>query len=250
MDATLVGVVGSLAGVALGASTQHFQASARRKWELEDSEREKRREAYAQYISAVDEYRTAVVQYLGLLDLSASEEAKRSKRQEIKDIDQRLRLMDGPLSMIAGERVEIVRTAVSAVLGLFYTLESSDGKGGLDVEWVRFLASQHSQLIVEMRDDLARKPQRRSRITRLFWKRPAPSREHLNVPLPVRSSTWQNEAPVSTLRIGRASLGLLTLTGTPATLSGLRASASPTLDQPSAAYITSKAPGYYFADQG
>jgi hypothetical protein len=184
MDAVLIGVIGSLAGVAIGAGTQHHQASVRRKWELEDSGREKRREVYGQYISAANEYRMAVIQYLALLDISASEEVQRSKRQEITDIDQRLRFMDGPLSMVASERVELRRIALSAMLGLFYTLETADGKGGLDVEWVQFLASQHSELISEMRDDLARKPRRRSKSRRLFWKRLAPSRQRPPAPLP------------------------------------------------------------------
>src|SRR5215216_6757845 len=164
MDAALIGVVGSLVGVAVGAGTQHYQALIRRNWEFEDSKREKRRELYAEYISTVNEYKMAVIQCLALLDGSASEEVLRSKRQEIADIDQKLRMMDGPLSMVASERAEIKRVALSSTLGLFYMLEASDGKGGLDVEWVQFLANQHSELISEMRDDLARKPRRRSRI--------------------------------------------------------------------------------------
>jgi hypothetical protein len=164
MDAALIGVVGSLAGVAIGAGTQHYQALVRRKWEFEDSERGQRRELYAQYISTANEYQMAVLQYLALLDMSASEEAQRSKRREITELEQRLRLMDGPLSMVASDRVEIKRLALSSGLGLFYTLETADGKGGLDVEWVQFLASQHTELISEMRDDLARKPRPRSRV--------------------------------------------------------------------------------------
>jgi hypothetical protein len=86
--------------------------------------------------------------------------------------------------MVAGEGVEIRRVVLSSMLGLFYTLETADGKGGLDVEWVQFLARQHSDLISEMRDDLARKPRRRSRIRRLFWKRLTPSRQRPHGPLP------------------------------------------------------------------
>jgi hypothetical protein len=210
MDAALIGVVGSLVGVAVGAGTQHYQALIRRNWEFEDSEREKRRELYAQCISAANEYKMTVIQYLALLDGSASEEVQRSKRQEITDIDQKLRMMDGPLSMVASERVEIKRVALSSMLGLFYMLETSDGKGGLDVEWVQFLANQYSELISEMRDDLVRKPRRRSGIKRLFWKRLPASRQRPHAPLP--SSVQRLAEQGGSLNIENGWKGVIRLT--------------------------------------
>jgi hypothetical protein len=184
MDATLIGVVGSLAGVAIGASTQHYQASARRGWELEDSEREKRRETYAKYISTVDEYQAAAIQHLALLAMSAPEERQRSKRQEIDEIDQRLRSMGGPLSMVASEMVDLQIAVFSSMLLFHHTQKTHEGEGGLDLEWMNWIVSERTNLIQAMRDDLAGKRPRRSRVRRLFSKRAAPSRRRIRAPIP------------------------------------------------------------------
>ena len=177
-------LLGAWGGVAIGASTQHFQASARRTWELEDSQRERRREAYAQYISTVDEYQAAVTEHLALLAMSAPDETQRSKRQEIRGIGQRLRLMGGPLSMLASDLVDVQIATFSAVLGYYHMEQTADEKGGLDMEWLNWLASERTNLICAMRDDLAGEHLRRSRIGRLFSGPATPSRQRARAPVP------------------------------------------------------------------
>ena len=61
MDAAVIGVLGSLAGVVLGAFGQQWQSNRSRRWQQSDLRRSERRDVYVRFLTAAeDEHETAI----------------------------------------------------------------------------------------------------------------------------------------------------------------------------------------------
>jgi hypothetical protein len=62
MDPVVIGVVGSLAGVMLGAAGQQWQSNRSRKWQQSDLRRSERRDMYVRFLTAAEDEHEAAFQ--------------------------------------------------------------------------------------------------------------------------------------------------------------------------------------------
>ena len=58
MDAAVIGVLGSLAGVVLGAVGQQWQGNRSHKWQQSDLRRRERRDVYVRFLTAAEDEHT------------------------------------------------------------------------------------------------------------------------------------------------------------------------------------------------
>jgi hypothetical protein len=81
MDSAVIGVVGSLAGVMLGAAGQQWQSNRSRKWQQSDLRRSERRDLYVRFLTAADdEQETAIQVGLKHTGIHTREEARQHWR--------------------------------------------------------------------------------------------------------------------------------------------------------------------------
>lgn len=198
MDAALIGVVGSLAGVAVGAATQHFQASVSRRWALEDSQRQERRYAYGQFLSCADELHGAVIELMGFTAApSAPKEVRQSKHEEITNTCRRLSAMSAALSLLADEVLTAKIAMYSARMILYAAQASVRKQVAFDEELELELAKRRIDLVRDMRNELAGKRPLRFRIRNLLPRRAEPSRQPTtaSVPSPLQRLAGEDSSP-------------------------------------------------------
>jgi hypothetical protein len=202
MDAAIIGVVGSLAGVSIGAATQHYQASIRRRWELEDSKRQERRQAYGRFLSLSDELHGAVVDLMALVAAqSAPVEGRLSKGKEIRNICQRLRAMSSELSLLADEVLALKIEMFSAYMMIYVAQQTARKQLVFDEDLEMERAERRTDLVRDMRNELVGKNTRRLRIRNLLPRRPEPSRRRTEAPI---SSSLQRLAGEDATTVARA----------------------------------------------
>jgi hypothetical protein len=81
MDAAIIGVVGSLAGVVLGAAGQQWQTNRSRRWQLSDLRRTERRHIYVRFLAtAENEFESAIQVGLKRTSIHSLEEGQQHWR--------------------------------------------------------------------------------------------------------------------------------------------------------------------------
>jgi hypothetical protein len=190
MDAAIVGVVGSLTGVALGAATQHYLASISRRWAVDDSERQRRRDAYARLLSSVDELHYKLVNLAPMTVAPAPKEVQEAARNEIAETHRALWMIKGELSLLASERLD---SQIEALL-VELTIYVGHVESGLKVVSLRDLTKivwLRHELVKTMRDDLAQ--ERDPWIEQFSSRRSRPSRHPTRAPVPNWSGRLSGE---------------------------------------------------------
>jgi hypothetical protein len=111
MDPVVIGVIGSLAGVVIGAGAQQLQAARTHKWHILETERQGRRELYVRFL-------TALYQFVPTL-VNASTNAQLGDTQQTEKLNEVQQGFD-KLYMLTSEVALVANPAIDALVGDLY----------------------------------------------------------------------------------------------------------------------------------
>ena len=105
MDAAVIGVLGSLAGVVLGAVGQQWQSNRSHKWQQSDLRRRERRDVYVRFLTAAeDEHETALQVGLKRTGIYTHEEGQQHWR-DLSEARAKLHMLLTQLRLVANQPV-------------------------------------------------------------------------------------------------------------------------------------------------